>query len=528
MSETVPDQPPPVTPVLYDTTLRDGTQREGVNLTVDDKLKVARHMDELGVAYIEGGWPGAIPKDTEFFRRAAAELKLDRALLTAFGATRRPYAAVEDDPTLAALLAASTPVVCLVGKASAYHVDEAMRIPRQENLAMVTDSVAWLVADGRRVFFDAEHFFDGWVWDRGYALDVVTAAAEAGAECVVLCDTNGGTMPWDVQRLVAEMVDRLPCDIGVHLHNDGGCAVAGSLMAVRAGATHVQGTANGLGERCGNANLFTVLADLQLKDGRELVPPDRLARLTHLAHAVAELCNQAPPSAQPYVGSGAFTHKAGLHASALARADDTYQHVDPAQVGNAQRLVVSEMAGRTTILLKAAELGVDLDRATAQQVLEEVKRREADGWNYDAADASFELLLRRLTGELDDPPFVLEHFRVTLGGGTPGEAAEAVVAVTVKGERRLGAGEGNGPVNALDHAFRNAVNGTWPKLDRVHLADYRVRILESSGGTDAVTRVLVTTTNGHTTWDTVGVHGNVVEASWLALADAYTYAIVHA
>lgn len=524
--------------VLYDTTLRDGTQREGVNLSVEDKLKVARRMDALGVHMIEGGWPGANPKDTEFFARAADELQLTSAELVAFGMTRLAGNAVEEDPLLAALLDAGTEVVCLVGKASAYHVDEALRVPREENLAMVADSVAHLVEQGRRVLFDAEHFFDGHRADAGYARDVVVAAAEAGAECVVLCDTNGGTMPWDAEALVREMVGLLPCEVGVHFHDDGGCAVANSLLGTMAGARHVQGTANGLGERCGNANLFTVLADLQLKRGLPLVPGEGLARMTEIAHAVAELCNQTPPSAQPYVGSGAFAHKAGLHASALARASDMYQHVDPATVGNVQRLVVSELAGRSNVVMKARELGVEIDGDQASQVLEEVKRREHGGWSYEAADASFELLLRRAVGALGEEPFRSEHFRVTVGGGRSdplsqpttvldGDGhAEAVLAVTVKGERRLGAGEGNGPVDALDHAFRSAVGGTFPHLERVRLADYKVRILEASHGTDAVTRVLVTTTDGVESWDTVGVHGNIVEASWKALADAYTYAIL--
>ncbi len=515
------------TPVLYDTTLRDGTQREGVNLSVVDKLTVARRMDEIGVHFIEGGWPGANPKDTEFFARAAAgELELEHAVLTAFGATRHPSKSVEDDPNLDALLAAETPVVCLVGKSWGYHVDEALGIPREHNLAMVSDSVSYLVAEGRRVFFDAEHFFDGYARDRGYARDVVVAAAEAGAECVVLCDTNGGTMPWDAAAVVLDLVATLPCDVGVHFHDDGGCAVANSLLGVQAGATHVQGTANGLGERCGNANLFTVMADLQMKRGLELVPPERMAQLTHVAHAVAEVCNQAPPSAQPYVGSGAFAHKAGLHASALAKAADMYQHIDPAGVGNEQRMLVSDLAGRATIRMRAERAGLEPDEETVGRVLDAVKQREHEGWSYDAADASFELLLRRMTGDLEEEPFHVDHFRVTVGGGLPGDAsAEAVVSVDVGGERRMGAGEGNGPVDALDRAFRSAVNGTWPRLDRVHLADYKVRILERTQGTDAVTRVLVTTTDGERSWDTVGVHANVVEASWLALADAYTHVI---
>lgn len=514
-------------PVLYDTTLRDGTQRRGVNLTVDDKLKVARHMDELGVHFIEGGWPGANPKDTEFFRRADdGELELQHATLAAFGATRHARKAVEYDPMMRALLEARTPVVCIVGKSWGYHVEVALGVSRAQNLEMVAETVAFLRSAGHRVFFDAEHFFDGYARDRAYTREVALAAAEAGAECVVLCDTNGGAMPWAVQAAVADMIATLPCDVGVHFHDDGGCAVANSLVSVEVGAVQVQGTANGLGERCGNANLFTVLADLQLKRGLQLVPPERLVRMTTVAHAVAELCNQAPPMGQPYVGSGAFAHKAGLHVSALAKASDMYEHVDPSLVGNHQRLAVSELAGRATIALKARTLGLELDAGTSVRVLDEVKRREHLGWSYDAADASFALLLLRLTGRLDQEPFQFQHFRVTVGGGGTGSSAEAVVAVEIKGERRLGAGEGNGPVDALDHAFRNAANGTWPELDRVHLADYKVRILEASQGTDAVTRVLVTTTDGKETWDTVGVHPNIVEASWMALADAYTWALV--
>ncbi|MFO7962135.1 MAG: citramalate synthase [Nitriliruptoraceae bacterium] len=519
---------------LYDTTLRDGTQREGVSLSVEDKLRVARRMDELGVAYIEGGWPGANPKDTEFFARAAdGELALDNATLVAFGMTRSAKYRAEDDPLLQGLVDARTDAICLVGKSWGYHVDEALGVPREQNLAMVADSITYLRGLGKRVFFDAEHFFDGYARDHDYARDVVLAAAEAGAECVVLCDTNGGAMPWDVTEIVHGLVGELSCDVGLHFHDDGGCAVANSLLGIEAGAVHVQGTANGLGERCGNANLFTILADLQLKRKVPLVTPEQIERLTDVSYTIAELCNQTTPSVQPYVGHTAFAHKAGIHASALAKAPDMYNHIDPEEVGNRQRLVVSELAGRANIKLKAAELGLEVDDTQAAVVLEEVKRREALGWSYEAADASFELLLRRVTGMLpeDDEPFQSQHYRVNVSGGdggaVPGEGpAEAILAVEVAGGRKLGAGEGNGPVDALDHAFRNAVNGTWPQLDRIHLSDYKVRILEATAGTDAITRVLVSSTDGTSTWDTVGVHPNVVEASWLALSDAYTHAIL--
>ncbi|MFP4148083.1 MAG: citramalate synthase [Nitriliruptoraceae bacterium] len=519
---------------LYDTTLRDGTQREGVSLSVEDKLRVARRMDQLGVAYIEGGWPGANPKDTEFFARAAeGELTLDHATLVAFGMTRGARFSAEEDPLLKGLVDARTEVICLVGKSWGYHVDEALGVPRAENLAMVADSIRYLTSLGKRVFFDAEHFFDGYARDRAYAREVVLTAAEAGAECVVLCDTNGGAMPWDVTEIVHGLVGELSSDVGLHFHDDGGCAVANSLLGIEAGAVHVQGTANGLGERCGNANLFTIMADLQLKRKVPLVRPDQMERLTEVSHTIAELCNQSTPSVQPYVGHTAFAHKAGIHASALAKAPDMYNHIDPGEVGNGQRLVVSELAGRSNIKLKAAELGLEVSDADAKLVLEEVKRREALGWSYEAADASFELLLRRLTGLLPSAaePFHSQHYRVNVAGGdgsetSAGGPAEAILAVEVAGDRKLGAGEGNGPVDALDRAFRNAVNGTWPQLDRISLSDYKVRILEASSGTDAITRVLVRSTDGVRSWDTVGVHPNVVEASWLALSDAYTHAIL--
>jgi len=530
------DTPLPAVPAgidLYDTTLRDGTQREGITLSVEDKLRVARSMDELGVAYIEGGWPGANPKDTEFFARAAdGELTLDTATLVAFGMTRAPGRAAEDDAQLAALLDARTDVITLVGKSWGYHVDEALRTSRDENVAMVADSVRHLRAQGRRVMFDAEHFFDGWVRDREYAREVVVAAAEAGAEAVVLCDTNGGAMPWDVAEIVEEMVRTLGVEVGLHFHDDGGCAVANSLLGLEVGARQVQGTANGIGERCGNANLFTVLGDLQLKRSIPLIAPEQLERLTEISHSIAELCNQSTPSVSPYVGHTAFSHKAGLHASALAKAPDMYQHIDPDVVGNRQRLVVSELAGRSNILMKAAELGVTITDDQAREVLAEVKRREALGWSYEAADASFGLLLRRCAGLLtdEDEPFRTLHFRVSVSGGSDehGPRAEATVAVEVAGERRLGAGEGNGPVDALDQAFRNAVNGSWPVLADVRLVDYKVRILEATAGTDATTRVLVVSSDGGRILDTVGVHQNVVEASWLALSDAYVHAIIGA
>jgi 2-isopropylmalate synthase len=516
---------------LYDTTLRDGTQQEGIALTVADKLRVATVVDSLGVRYIEGGWPGANPKDTEFFRRAAAgDLQLRRATLTAFGMTRRPGAGAASDPVLAALLDAATPVVCVVGKSSPLHVTEALGTTLDENLAMVADSIRLLRAEGRRVFFDAEHFFDGHALDEAYALAVVSAAAEAGAECVVLCDTNGGALPDRVARVVGQVVGRLREDtqVGIHVHNDSACAVANSIVAVQAGATHVQGTVNGIGERCGNADLVAVTANLKLKLDLPVVSDEDLTRLTAVAHQVAEVCNLNPAPQAPYVGASAFAHKAGLHVSALAKRTDTYQHVEPERVGNSLRLLVSELAGRSTVVLKGAGFGLDLAGRgdVVDRVLTRVKELEHAGYTFEAADASFELLVRDETG---DAPvaFTLESFRSIVERREDGRVvAEATVKLWVGDERLIGTGEGNGPVDALDQAFRVAVAGHFPALAKLSLADYKVRIVDPHAGTAATTRVLITSTDGEREFTTVGVSPNVIEASWRAMADAYTYGLL--
>jgi 2-isopropylmalate synthase len=525
-SDPHPSAPPVAPPQLYDTTLRDGTQQEGISLTVEDKLRVARTIDSLGVAFIEGGWPGANPKDTEFFKRTAAgELELRHAVLTAFGMTRRPHAEPAGDPTLQALLEARTDAVCLVGKSDAVHVETALRTTGAENLEMVASSVALLRAEGRRVLFDAEHFFDGYDRDPGYALAVLDAAVDAGVECVVLCDTNGGAMPWRVGQVVGHVVEWLRdrVDVGVHLHDDADCAVANSLVGVQAGARHVQGTANGIGERCGNANLMSLIPNLQLKMGLEVVADTDLRRLTHIAHEIAEIMNLTPNAHAPYVGHAAFAHKAGLHASALARSADLYQHIEPERVGNSLRMLVSELAGRSTIVLKGRELGLDLehDRAAADRVLSRVKELEHIGYAFEAADASFELLVRAETGLLRER-FRLESYRTIVERRDDGDVvAEATVKLWIDDERLIGTGEGNGPVDALDQAFRAAVNGRLPQLARMHLRDYKVRILDPGAGTGATTRVLIHSTDGDGEWDTVGVSSNVIEASWKAMEDAY-------
>jgi 2-isopropylmalate synthase len=519
----------PAVPALYDTTLRDGTQQEGISLTVDDKLRIARILDTLGVSFVEGGWPGANPKDTEFFKRAASgELELSRAVLTAFGMTRRPNADAAGDPTLDALLAAETPVACLVGKSDVLHVDTALRTSGDENLAMVASSIELLRREGRRVLFDAEHFFDGYRRDPAYALAVLYAAADAGAECVVLCDTNGGALPAQVRDVVSTVVADLGgrVDIGVHVHNDADCAVANSLVGLQAGASHVQGTVNGIGERCGNANLMSLIPNLKLKLGLDVVDDADLARLTRVAHEVAEIMNLTPDPHAPYVGHAAFAHKAGLHVSALARSTDLYQHVEPELVGNSLRLLVSELAGRSTVVLKGRELGLDLetDRAVVDRVLERVKELEHIGYAFEAADASFELLVRAETGLVREH-FRLESYRTIVERRDDGTVvAEATVKVWVDDERFIGTGEGNGPVDALDHAFRAALSGRLPMIARMHLRDYKVRILDADAGTGATTRVLIRSTDGERDWDTVGVSSNVIEASWKAMEDAYATA----
>ncbi|MFL6153164.1 MAG: citramalate synthase [Ornithinibacter sp.] len=520
---------------VYDTTLRDGAQQEGLNLSVADKLAIAAHLDELGVGFIEGGWPGANPKDTEFFARAAADLRLRNATLAAFGATRRVGGRAESDPQVRALLDSQAPVITLVAKSHTGHVERALRTTLAENLEMIRDTVAFLRGEGRRVFLDAEHFFDGYATDRDYAIEAVRAATEAGAEVVALCDTNGGMLPTQVADVVADVVGSTGARVGIHCHNDTGCAVANSMAAVDAGATHVQGTINGYGERTGNADLLTVVANLQLKKGLPLLEPHRLQESTRIAHAIAEVTNVPAYSRQPYVGSSAFAHKAGLHASAIKVDPDLYQHMDPKAVGNDMRMLVSDMAGRASIELKSRELGFDLDstneqdNATLARVLRAVKERELRGYTFDAADASFELLLRReLDGSLPEF-FEVESWRVITDARGDDEAlSEATVKLVAAGERGVRTGEGNGPVNALDQALRSVLAKFYPEIRNLELIDYKVRILDAAHGTDAVTRVLIETSDGTTSWTTIGVAANILEASWDALVESVTYGLVRA
>jgi 2-isopropylmalate synthase len=517
---------------VYDTTLRDGAQQEGLTLSVQDKLGIARHLDDLGVGFIEGGWPGAIPKDTEFFRRAAAELQLSNAVLAAFGSTRRAGVRAADDPQVRALLDSLAPVVTLVAKSDVRHVEKALRTTPAENLAMIRDTVAFLTGEGRRVFLDAEHFFDGYAADAAYALEALRVAAEAGAEVVALCDTNGGMLPAQVADVVSAVRDATgDVRLGIHCHNDTGCAVANSLAAVEAGVGHVQGTLNGYGERTGNADLLAVVANLELKLGRPVLPAGRLTDATRIAHAVSEITNVPPYSRQPYVGASAFAHKAGLHASAIKVDPDLYQHTDPTRVGNDMRMLVSDMAGRASIELKGRELGFDLagDRETVSRVTERVKALEAAGYTFEAADASFELLLREEVDGARPAYFDVESWRVITESRPGGDAvSEATVKLIAGGRRLVAVGEGNGPVNALDAALRQALLPVYPELDKLELIDFRVRILDASHGTDAVTRVLIETKDAGTSWQTVGVGPNIVEASWQALSDGMTYGLLRA
>jgi 2-isopropylmalate synthase len=527
---------------VFDTTLRDGAQFEGISLTVEDKLRVAEQLDWLGVRWIEGGYPQANPRDAEFFRRAAGELHLDTATLVAFGSTRRPAGKVDVDPTLAALVGSGVSTACIVGKSWDFHVIEALRTTLDEGVAMVGDSVRFLRAQGLRVFFDAEHFFDGYKANAEYALRVLEAAATGGAEVLVLCDTNGGSLPHEVQHIVGQVVGYFGADqqIGIHTQNDTGCAVANSVAAVVSGATHLQGTVNGYGERTGNANLMTCIPNLQLKMGIRCLPDGRLDRLTAVSRHVAELVNLPPHAADPYVGQSAFAHKGGLHTSALGRVGGaSYEHVEPALVGNHTRVLVSDLGGRAGMSLKAREFGVELDDRAAADLSERLKGLEAEGYQFEAADASLELLMREAAG-WRQPYLRLEGYRVTayhrnaLRGGVPIEHGESIidteasVKLWVGNDRLVAIGEGNGPVNALDAALRSVLTGRYPALERIHLTDYRVRVLEGSAETDAVVRVLIDSTDGDRTWSTIGVSENVIEASWQALVDSFAYGLLHA
>ena len=511
---------------LYDTTLRDGTQMEGISLSVQDKLKIAQKLDELGVRYIEGGWPGSNPKDAEFFV-AAQSLRLRNAQIAAFGSTRRAGSTAEKDANIKALLDAKTPVVTLVGKASESQVRLVLETSLEENLAMIRDSIAFLKGRGLTVFFDAEHFFDGFRDNAEYSLACLRAATEAGADCLVLCDTNGGTITSKVVEAVAA-ARALKTPIGIHAHNDADLAVANTLAAVEAGATQVQGTINGYGERCGNANLISIIANLKMKMGVDCVSDEQLGRLVEISHYVSEVANMTPDPQAPYVGMSAFAHKGGIHVAAIVKSESSYQHVDPERVGNEKRVLVSELAGYRNVMAKLKEQGVDLnlDAEGARRLLEQVKAMESQGYQYEGAEASFELLGRRSLSDYK-PPFRLKDFLVVVRRHTEQERgdagemlAEAVVKVSVGDETIHTVADGDGPVNALDLAVRKGLLDFYPSLGVVKLVDYKVRIVDSPSGTAAIVRVLLESTDGDHTWTTVGCSPNIIEASWLALSDS--------
>jgi 2-isopropylmalate synthase len=506
---------------IYDTTLRDGAQQEGLNLSVHDKLTIARHLDDLGVGFIEGGWPGANPKDTEFFALAKKELKLKNATFVAFGATRRPNVKAADDALLGALRDSGAPAVTLVAKAFDRHVDLALKTSLDENLEMIRDSITHLRQEGQRVFLDAEHFFDGYRNNRAYALEVVRVAAESGADVIALCDTNGGMLPDELSQVVHDV-------LGIHCHNDTGCAIANSMAAIEAGVTHVQGTLNGYGERTGNADLVSIIANLELKKDKQVLPVNALREAFRISHAVAEVTNVSPSARQPYVGVSAFAHKAGLHASAIKVDPNLYQHEDPASVGNDMRMLVSEMAGRASIELKSQELGVDLggDRDLIGRVVERVKDMESRGFTFEAADASFELLLHEELAGKRPTFFTIDHWLTTTERSEGSIITKAEVTITAQGKEITCSGSGNGPVNAFDRALRDGLNSLYPELAVLELTDYKVRILEGRLGTGAITRVLVETSDGKGEWSTVGVHENVIAASAMALEDALTFGLL--
>jgi len=507
---------------LYDTTLRDGMGGHGMSLSAAEKVRIVHALDRLGVQFIEAGFPSSNPKEAELFEILAGE-ELEQAQIAAFGMTRRRDLAAEDDPALGVLASSFAPVCCLVGKTWALHLDKVTRTSPEENLAMIADSIAFLIKQGKRVVYDAEHFFDGWREDRAYALECLQAAASGGAENITLCDTNGATLPDQVAEATAVVVEAVSPAVGIHTHNDADCAVANSLAAVRAGATLVQGTANGYGERTGNANLFSILPALQLKQGYECVPPDRLQRLAETAHLIDEICNLTPDPDQPYVGRNAFAHKAGMHAAGVQADARTFEHIDPAEVGNAREVLISELSGRGSVTTHAERAGIELDPEAAQRAVEQLKEREHRGYQYEAADASFELLLRREAG-VYEPLFQLESFRVLTEKRADGRVeTEATVKFWIDGNRYVRTAEGNGPVNALDKALRDAITELHPHLADIELTNYKVRILDENHGTGAVTRVLLDSSDGTDQWGSIGVSENIIEASWEALVDSLEY-----
>lgn len=508
----------------YDTTLRDGTQGEEVSFSAEDKIKIAKRLDAFGIDYIEGGWPGSNPKDMEFFEKIR-NVQLHHAKVAAFGSTRRAKNRVEDDANIKALLDAQTPVVTIFGKTWILHVKEALQITEEENLELIADSVSYLKKNGKEVVYDAEHFFDGYKTDKAYALKTLQAAQNAGADVIVLCDTNGGTMPWEIGAFVEEVQKQITAPIGIHTHNDCELGVANSLAAIQRGAVHVQGTINGYGERTGNANLCSIIPNLQIKMGFDVVG-EELKKITELSRYVSELANLKRRKNLAYVGESAFAHKGGVHVSAVMKTPKTYEHIEPESVGNIRRVLVSDLSGKSNVLYKAAELGlpIDADSPAAQKIVDEIKEMENDGYHFEDAEGSFELLIKKHTGELKKL-FELERIKISIHKDSDEQEArsEALIKIRVGDETEITAAEGNGPVNAMDKALRKALERFYPQLKEIQLTDYKVRVLDSQHATAAKVRVLIETKNGKSSWNTVGVSSDVVDASWKALVDSITY-----
>jgi 2-isopropylmalate synthase len=510
--------------MLYDTTLRDGTQGEQVNLSAEDKMRVCRKLDEFGIHYVEGGWPGSNPKDARFFEMAR-DRSFKNTRLTAFGSTRRSQCRPGDDPSIQALERAGVGTVTIFGKSWDLHATDILGVSLEENRAMIAETVSYLKAQGREVIYDAEHFFDGYKRNQDYALETVKAAAEGGADVIVFCDTNGGTLPNEIHRIVSRMISRISVPAGIHAHNDGGLALANSLAAVQAGATMVQGTINGYGERCGNVDLITVIGNLQLKMGYQVIAPERLGRLTELSRYVSEVANVPPLNHRPFVGRSAFTHKAGVHVSAIIKNPAAYEHIDPEQVGNRRRVLVSDLSGKSNIDYKAQEMGIRLggNGYDSQKIVKEIKRLEDQGFEFDAAEGSLALLIKKATGQFQEP-FSLESLRVTIEkDGTGRNSSQATIKISVGNEHEITAAEGDGPVNALDNALRKALNKFFPEIKEMGLVDFKVRVIEGSDGTAAKVRVQIESRDSREIWSTIGVSENVIEASWQALVDSFQY-----
>ncbi|HRY13469.1 MAG TPA: citramalate synthase [Syntrophomonadaceae bacterium] len=512
---------------VYDVTLRDGAQGEGISFSVDDKIKIARRLDRLGISYIEGGWPGSNPKDLDFFRQMK-NYQLEHARLSAFSSTRRPGISVKHDNNITALLAAEVPVVAIFGKSWDFHVLRALETTLEENLSMVRETVMFLKDRGLEVIFDAEHFFDGFKHNPDYALQVLGAAAHAGADCLALCDTNGGTLPWELEEIIRKVQTEIRIPLGIHAHNDSGCAVANSLVALNLGFTQVQGTINNLGERCGNADLCSIIPNLELKMNKRCLPAGNLKRLTEVSHYVNEIANLPSPNNQPFVGYGAFAHKGGIHVSALLKDSATYEHINPEDVGNRRRVLVSELAGISNLLYKAKELKLDVNSYDAQTraVIKQIKELENQGFQYEGADGSLELLLRKGFGQLDDY-FQLKNLKIILEKQEDSDfVAEAFIKIQIGDQVVHTAAEGDGPVNALDNSLRKALAEVYPEISEMHLSDYKVRVLDGNRGTAARVRVLIESANQAEKWSTVGVSENIIEASWQALIDSVNYLLM--